>query len=170
MPGLKIHLLFCVLLARGGSPTEGPEKRWLVDNMKSMSQLSNKTKERVWDFACKASFRGFINCSWTDYVNSVDESINFSCPPESLISGVENLRVPPHKDRRWKFYCCEKWSVCYTKCNWTQYINESNEYFSWQVPEGFYLVGAIRYHDNVVNKRRWQYRYCAMFPVALTDY
>ncbi|XP_041037479.1 hemagglutinin/amebocyte aggregation factor-like isoform X4 [Carcharodon carcharias] len=107
MPGLKIHLLFCVLLARGGSPTEGPEKRWLVDNMKSM---------------------------------------------------------------RWKFYCCEKWSVCYTKCNWTQYINESNEYFSWQVPEGFYLVGAIRYHDNVVNKRRWQYRYCAMFPVALTDY
>ncbi|XP_060676737.1 hemagglutinin/amebocyte aggregation factor-like isoform X1 [Hemiscyllium ocellatum] len=179
-PG-KVCLLFCVLLARVRAPSEGPEKRWLVDNMSGMSyvcprggsisvivsQFNNKTDERVWDFACKATFRGIINCSWTDYVNNFDEGINFSCPSESLICGVENLRLPKHKDRKWKFYCCGKYTVCYANCAWTDYVNESREYFSWLVPKGFYLVGAVRYHDSNGNKRRWQYRYCAMFPTVL---
>ncbi|XP_043535221.1 hemagglutinin/amebocyte aggregation factor-like isoform X2 [Chiloscyllium plagiosum] len=111
-------------------------------------QFNNKTDERVWDFACKATFRGIINCSWTDYVNNFDEGINFSCPSESLICGVENLQLPKHKDRKWKFYCCGKYTVCYANCAWTDYVNESKEYFSWLVPKGFYLVGAVRYHDS----------------------
>ncbi|XP_067878738.1 hemagglutinin/amebocyte aggregation factor-like isoform X2 [Heterodontus francisci] len=132
-----------------------------------MSQYNNKTDERVWDFACKATYRGIINCTWTDYINGFDEGINFSCPFESLICGIENLRSPIEKDRKWRFYCCGNRRVCYANCVWTEYLNESKEYFSWQVPDDCYLVGVVRYHDEANARRRWQYRYCAMFPTVL---
>ncbi|XP_078064272.1 hemagglutinin/amebocyte aggregation factor-like, partial [Mustelus asterias] len=162
MSSVKLCLFLCVLLARAGGLSESPERRWLLDGTKGMSyvcprggsisiivsQYSNKTNERVWDFACKATFRGIINCSWTDYVNSYDEGINFSCPSDSLISGVQNLQSPTQRNRKWKFYCCGRWSVCFANCVWTEYVNKSNEYFSWLVPEDFYLLGVVRYHDN----------------------
>ncbi|XP_067832211.1 hemagglutinin/amebocyte aggregation factor-like isoform X2 [Heptranchias perlo] len=177
MSDVTILLVICVFLAGGRVQPEGAEKRWLNDYQMLhyvcphrasisiiVSQHSNKTKDRVWDFACKTSFRGLINCSWTDYVNNFDEGINFSCPSKSLICGLENLLDDKHKDRRWKFYCCQGDDVCLTRCIWTPYINKYKEYFSWQVPEGSHLVGTVCYNDDQRGQRRWQYRYCAMDP------
>ncbi|XP_072346750.1 hemagglutinin/amebocyte aggregation factor-like isoform X2 [Scyliorhinus torazame] len=132
-----------------------------------VSQLSNITRDRVWDFACKASFRGIINCSWSDYVNNYDEGVHFSCPSESLISGVQNMRSLTHKQRKWKFQCCGRFSVCFANCVWTQYVNRADEYFSWLVPGDFYLVGIGSSNGEVSALHQWQYRYCVMFPTVM---
>ncbi|XP_051901674.1 hemagglutinin/amebocyte aggregation factor-like [Pristis pectinata] len=113
-----------------------------------VSQYNNKTEERVWDFACKSTFQSHVNCSWTDYVNRFDEGINFSCPSEALICGVENLQGDSQRDRKWRFYCCEAARVCFRDCAWSPYVNQRNEYFSWEVPGNRYLVGVVRYHGN----------------------
>uniref|UniRef100_UPI00398F514A hemagglutinin/amebocyte aggregation factor-like n=1 Tax=Pristiophorus japonicus TaxID=55135 RepID=UPI00398F514A len=180
MSALPLALLLCVLLIRGWELPEDPENRWLSDDNPAMSyicphggsisvivsQYNTKTNERVWDFACKASFKMRIHCNWTKYVNRFDEGINFSCPGNALICGVRNLHLDPYKDRKWRFYCCKSDQTCYANCKWTPYINHAEEYFSWNTPNDTFLVGAVRYHNNT-KQRRWQYRYCEEFPTTV---
>ncbi|XP_059836282.1 hemagglutinin/amebocyte aggregation factor-like isoform X2 [Hypanus sabinus] len=181
MPALGGLLLLSALLSTERVYTAVPERRWLKDNIVGISyvcpyrgsismvvsQYNNKTEERVWDFACKSTFQSHVSCSWTDYVNRFDEGINFSCPSEALICGVENLRGTIQKDRKWRFYCCEAGHVCLRGCAWSPYINQRNEYFSWEVPADHYLAGIVRHHGNQSGERRWQFRYCAMFSTNI---
>ncbi|XP_062888013.1 hemagglutinin/amebocyte aggregation factor-like [Mobula hypostoma] len=176
MPASSGLLLLSALLSTERVYTSVPERRWLKENNLGISyvcpyrgsismvvsQFNNKTEERVWDFACKSTFQGHVSCSWTDYVNRFDEGINFSCPSEALICGAENLRGDIQKDRKWRFYCCEAGRVCFRGCAWSPYVNQRNEYFSWEVPADHYLAGIVRHHENQSGERRWQFRYCAM--------
>ncbi|XP_069796571.1 uncharacterized protein [Narcine bancroftii] len=49
---------------------------------------------------------------------------------------------------QWKFHSCEVRRVWFHHCAWIQYINRFHEYFSWEVPEYWYLAGVIRHHGN----------------------
>ena len=45
-------------------------------------------------------------CSSTGYVNEWDLPMNFMCPANQYIAGVESDHDNGREDRRWKFTCC----------------------------------------------------------------
>ncbi|XP_036376305.1 hemagglutinin/amebocyte aggregation factor-like [Megalops cyprinoides] len=124
------------------------------------SKHSNDAEDRVWGFSCQKTFDTQSECFWTNYVNYFDEQFTFNCPPNHVISGMDSFHNNDAEDRRWKFYCCRVNNYCNSHCQWTTYVNNFDEYFTWYVPGMNYLVGAQSYHDNGAEDRRWKYLYC----------
>ncbi|XP_015204935.1 hemagglutinin/amebocyte aggregation factor-like [Lepisosteus oculatus] len=120
----------------------------------------NKYEDRLWSFSCKRTFENIPLCSWSGYVNDFDQQFEFTCPPNSAISGMYSYHDNKREDRRWKFYCCSDSKICYSNCKWTDYVNGFDEPMSWTVPSSYYLVGASSYHDNHREDRRWKYQIC----------
>ncbi|XP_078077305.1 hemagglutinin/amebocyte aggregation factor-like [Mustelus asterias] len=128
------------------------------------SQHHSYHEDRLWDFKCKSTFNALPACAWTNYVNTMDEEFSFTCPFDSIVTGVEAYHSNYYEDRRWKFYCCRVKNSCNKNCFWTDYLNLFDDYFSWVVPNATYLVGASSYHDNYHEDRRWKYQYCTQQP------
>ncbi|XP_072913801.1 hemagglutinin/amebocyte aggregation factor-like [Hemitrygon akajei] len=180
MKSLGLFLLLVIAGVHGEHSAETsdefklPENRWVNDYDDKLlftcpasetieaisSQHHNHHEDRQWDFQCRKSFSQQPSCAWSHYVNNFDEEFTFTCPFNSIISGVESYHQNHEEDRRWKFYCCRVENVCNKNCFWTNYLNLFDEYFSWQVPESSYLVSVSSYHDNYHEDRRWKYQYC----------
>ncbi|KAJ1166613.1 hypothetical protein NDU88_007012 [Pleurodeles waltl] len=126
-----------------------------------ISQHHNKHEDRLWDFTCKNTFSASVTCQWSPYVNNFDEEFSYTCPFGSVISGFDSYHHNKHEDRRWRIYCCTQNSDATNNCQWTNYVNDFDAYFNWQVPAGRYLVGVSSYHDNHREDRRWKYQHCA---------
>ncbi|XP_078509571.1 hemagglutinin/amebocyte aggregation factor-like [Lissotriton helveticus] len=127
-----------------------------------ISQHHNTNEDRVWDFTCKYTFSGSTSCHWSPYVNNFDEEFTYTCPFGSVISGFDSYHDNRPQDRRWKVYCCIQKSDMTSDCQWTNYVNDFDAYFNWQVPNGRYLVGVSSYHSNNREDRRWKYQHCAI--------
>ncbi|KAG5846132.1 hypothetical protein ANANG_G00146520 [Anguilla anguilla] len=121
----------------------------------------NHHEDRLWDFSCKKSFDTPPECFWSPYANWFDEAFTFTCPPNSILSGMESYHDNKHEDRRWKFYCCRVTNYCNYNCYWTPYVNNFDEQFTWHVPNMNDLAGVDSYHENKHEDRRWKYMYCA---------
>ncbi|KAK6468709.1 hemagglutinin/amebocyte aggregation factor-like [Huso huso] len=120
----------------------------------------NKHEDRLWDLTCGAAFDTSPSCSWSTYVNGFDQDIDYSCPGQSIISGMYSYHENRYEDRRWKFYCCNVARLCKESCYWTPYLNNFDEAFSWAVPKYYYLAGVSSYHANKQEDRRWRYQVC----------
>ncbi|XP_072123802.1 hemagglutinin/amebocyte aggregation factor-like [Mobula birostris] len=163
-----------LLLVIAGIHGEPSENRWVNDFDGELSftcptfetintiisQHNNHHEDRQWDFLCRTSFSQQPFCTWSNYVNNFDEEFTFTCPFNSIISGVQSYHQNHEEDRRWRFYCCHAENVCLQNCVWTNYVNIFDGYFSWQVPDSSYLVSVSSYHDNHYEDRRWKYQYC----------
>ncbi|KAG9329598.1 hypothetical protein JZ751_003510 [Albula glossodonta] len=124
------------------------------------SKHSNSHEDRLYGFSCKKTFDSLAQCFWTNYVNCFDERFTFYCPPNHVISGMASYHDNGREDRRWKYYCCRVNNYCNSNCRWTTYVNNFDDYFTWNVPSQNYLVGAESYHDNKREDRRWRFYYC----------
>ncbi|KAG9330482.1 hypothetical protein JZ751_024216, partial [Albula glossodonta] len=100
---------------------------------------SNDAEDREWGFSCKRTFDSQSECFWTNYVNYFDERFTFNCPQNYVLSGMSSFHDNGAEDRRWKFYCCRVNNYCNSNCQWTTYVNNFDEYFTWNVPGLNYL-------------------------------
>ena len=71
------------------------------------SQHNNWFEDRQFDFDCEGNSRITHYCKWTDYVNSMRGSMNYACPHNYVITGVESYHQNGKEDRRFKFECCK---------------------------------------------------------------
>ena len=61
---------------------------------------------RYWFYVAKVVNKTNIRCSWTDYVNGLEDPMDFNTRYTEWIAGVESYHDNLHEDRRWKFYVC----------------------------------------------------------------
>ena len=45
-------------------------------------------------------------CFWSPYLNDFDKDLNFSCPGNSVMSGIASYHNSHHEDRRTRVQCC----------------------------------------------------------------
>uniref|UniRef100_A0AAY5K6X7 Hemagglutinin/amebocyte aggregation factor n=1 Tax=Esox lucius TaxID=8010 RepID=A0AAY5K6X7_ESOLU len=125
-----------------------------------VSEHNNKHEDRVWDFACKATFASSTSCFTSAYVNDFDKPFIYQCPSHQVITGMNSYHENKHEDRRWKFTCCGSNNFCTDSCGWTNYVNWFDEAFTFEMPPNTYLVAVESYHENHHEDRRWRYQYC----------
>eukprot|EP01084_Bolivina_argentea_P003177 5933_1 len=74
------------------------------------SMHHNFYEDRRWTFYCADDINHkrytFPNCGWTDWVNGYDAPVNFECPDNGVIRGIESVHNNYYEDRLWKFECC----------------------------------------------------------------
>ncbi|XP_063058490.1 hemagglutinin/amebocyte aggregation factor-like [Engraulis encrasicolus] len=125
-----------------------------------MSEHNNHHEDRLWDFHCQKTFTQTPSCFTTNWVNDFDDPLDFQCPSNSVITGMESYHDNRHEDRRWKFTCCNANYFCTGNCEWSGYVNDFDAIISWGVPSGHYLAGVSSYHENHHEDRRWKYLTC----------
>ncbi|XP_072566487.1 hemagglutinin/amebocyte aggregation factor-like [Paramormyrops kingsleyae] len=167
MKRLLLLLLVCPLV-------KGLEPRWenSYDNplnfdcpyKQSISSIHSKhdnhREDRLWEFQCKDTFNSNPQCFWTPEVNDFDEEFTFVCPNNYVMTGMSSYHDNKHEDRRWQFQCCQIYNYCNSNCQWTPYVNNYDEEFTWLVPSMNFLVGAESIHHNKHEDRRWKFYYC----------
>ncbi|XP_032834155.1 hemagglutinin/amebocyte aggregation factor-like isoform X2 [Petromyzon marinus] len=123
---------------------------------------NNDAEDRIWDFRCKETFdlSRPVSSFATSYVNTFDEKLDFTCPFNSIVSGIGSYHNNDAEDRRWKFTCTMQANVCLGACQWTDYLNDFDSPIFWVAPDSRYLVGAHSYHSNDAEDRRWKFQFC----------
>ncbi|XP_041091559.1 hemagglutinin/amebocyte aggregation factor-like isoform X3 [Polyodon spathula] len=130
-------------------------------SIKTISSVhNNKHEDRLWDFTCGATFDGYPSCSLSSYVNGFDAAFDYTCPGDSVMSGMSSYHENRHEDRRWQFYCCGMAGFRKEHCSWSNYVNSFDEAFTFNVPLYHYLAGVSSYHENKHEDRRWRYLLC----------
>ncbi|GFS13748.1 hemagglutinin/amebocyte aggregation factor [Elysia marginata] len=110
----------------------------------------NRKEDRRWRFGCGIAASGckLRACHWTDYVNWWDAPMNFVCPANYVISGLQSYHDNHREDRRFKFKCCSHRHYITYSCSLTGYINNWDAVLNYNVPRGHVLTGVAGVHDN----------------------
>ena len=111
-----------------------------------VSVHSNSEADRSWGWECRDVIsEGIAGCSETSYVNELELPMNFLCPANMYIAGVQSY----HKsgDRRWKFNCCAIANRLTVSCRQTGYVNEWDGPMNFQADQWEVITGIYSYYD-----------------------
>lgn len=117
----------------------------------------NCIEDRIWAFSCESNSAAQV-CSWTGFVNSYDDLLNFKCPNNGFISGIYSVHSNKREDRRFEFKCCHSSSYSRHSCKWSHTTNWDAD-IDYSTTWGW-LAGAHSYHNNHYEDRRWQFYQC----------
>ena len=82
------------------------------------------------------------------YANEWDRPMNFMCPANKYIAGVESHHDNGREDRRWRFTCCAIQNRITASCHQTGYVNDYDAPMNFQANHGEVITGVYSYHDN----------------------
>ncbi|GFO33132.1 hemagglutinin/amebocyte aggregation factor [Plakobranchus ocellatus] len=110
----------------------------------------NRREDRRWSFSCGQAPGGAAphDCLWTGYVNGWDAVMNFVCPRDYLITGLQSYHDNRREDRRFKFKCCTQKGYQTYSCSLTPYKNGWDGPLNYAVPNEQVFVGWAGFHDN----------------------
>ncbi|KAI8790942.1 hemagglutinin/amebocyte aggregation factor-like [Biomphalaria glabrata] len=128
----------------------------------------NHYEDRVWNFSCAAPPHGvaLATCQWSGFENDFDQLLEFQCPNESIISGIESVNDNGHEDRKWSFLCCDPEGYVTHACLYTPYVNTYDNVLNYRVPNDFVLRGVDSVHDNHYEDRIFKFDICKLDPIG----
>ncbi|XP_071963407.1 hemagglutinin/amebocyte aggregation factor-like [Antedon mediterranea] len=94
-----------------------------------------------------------------DWHNDFDTGVNFECPSGQAIYKIKSYHDNSREDRVFEFFC-KNFPTSFSKCTWTNYVNEWDKPFSATCPYNGVIVGANSYHDNGREDRLWKWYCC----------
>lgn len=136
-----------------------------VTRVRSVHQ--NCQEDRIWSYSCHTNAAAKY-CFWTPVLNSYDGVLNFNCPHDGFIAGMDSWHSNRQEDRQFKFKCCHNHDYRWVNCRYsleTTYDSPIN----YLMPHGYYLAGAYSTHSNRHEDRRWKFWSCRRQPVKLTE-
>ena len=122
-----------------------------IQGMYKVSSVhSNSHEDRAWNWECRdvVSSGQPQSCSQTGYVNEWDLPMNFMCPANKYVAGVESHHDNGREDRRWKFTCCAIPNRITVSCRQTGYVNSFDGPMNFQADKDEVITGVFSYHDN----------------------
>ncbi|XP_059156033.1 dermatopontin-like isoform X1 [Physella acuta] len=137
--------------------------------IKTLESIHDNGKEdRVWNFGCATPPHGAIlsACEWSGYKNSYDQLLEFQCPNDGIITGVESIHDNGHEDRMWGFQCCNPDGHVSHACEYTPYVNQYDQMLTYRVPDGMVLRGVTSVHDNGHEDRIFKFDICKLDPLG----
>ena len=70
-------------------------------------------RDRAFKLTCiNRAYIDVSSCQWkpedvNEYVNNMDEDMNYSCPGNSIVTGVFSHHEDHYEDRQWRIRCCQ---------------------------------------------------------------
>jgi len=128
------------------------------------SYHSNNKEDRKWKVGT-ATLAG-ADClpkTWSSNANDYDHGLDYLCPSNHALAGLQSEHSNTHEDRRWKFRCCDlSTSRMYNLRSPVAqpFANEWDGNLFEECPRDSVIVGACSQHDNGREDRRWQF-YCS---------
>ena len=104
--------------------------------------------DRNWNFKCRKVANYFDYCSWSEYLNELDDPLHAECDTNHFINGIESYFVAGRNDRRYRIRCCKSNHIKLTECSSTAFINEYRGVINYEVPEGRIIQKLESYHKN----------------------
>ncbi|XP_020896084.1 hemagglutinin/amebocyte aggregation factor [Exaiptasia diaphana] len=122
-------------------------------------------KDRAFGFHCSSNkyTKKMGSCSWSSYANSWDQPLVYTCPNHGVLAGVESVHHNHYEDRRFKFYCCHSRLYHANFCKTSGYVNDWRSNMNFWAPWNRFIVGAISFHTNSQEDRRWRFKYCQVY-------
>ena len=122
----------------------------------------NAKKDRVWKFYCAKLSVKISSCQWTGYINNWDSTMNFKCPGNGFVAGVESEYKAGSGDRRFKLRCCQAENMVKRACKTSTYINgwDGPLKFTLQKDSKQVIVGMYSYHHNRYQDRLFRMYTC----------
>jgi len=114
-------------------------------------------RDRTFSIYCRESNRLVNQTVQTNYTNDYDQSFDFKCPENYVLSGIQSIHSNKHEDRIFKFTCTFFEHECY----WTAYTQSFKD-FTMTVPRGFYFKGVKSDHNNLIQDRQFSFYMCKM--------
>ena len=127
-----------------------------------IESVYDQTKnDRKWKFHCK-KFPGKISCcQWTSFINGYDKTINFTCPGNTFVAGVEAHFHKDYKDRRYKLKCCQFLNKVKSGGKISQsFINDWHGSLKFTLPTDSVIVGMESQHLNQYEDRQFRIHTC----------
>ena len=113
------------------------------------------------------------NCNWFRDVNEYDKKLEFSCPSNQVITGIESTHNNYREDRRlvttfpptytqvmntlahtyfyyysWSVKCCGYTNVYTQNDNLSEEVNEYDQKIDFYARDGYAFSGLESYHSN----------------------
>ncbi|KAH9491656.1 hypothetical protein Btru_030606 [Bulinus truncatus] len=128
---------------------------------------NNHHEDRIWNFTCSAPPHGakLSTCEWSGYVNQYDQLVNYQCPGEGMICGIESVHDNRHEDRIWSYFCCAPIGFITHGCELTPYVNTYDNLLNYRVPDDYILRGVDSVHDNHHEDRIFKFDVCKFDPI-----
>ncbi|XP_055892566.1 hemagglutinin/amebocyte aggregation factor-like [Biomphalaria glabrata] len=130
----------------------------------------NHHEDRVWNFTCIVPPHGatLSKCEWSGYINDFDQPVDYNCPNDGIICGIESVHDNHHEDRKWSYYCCFPEGFVTHACEDTPYENTYDHVLNYRVPDDFVLRGVQSVHDNRHEDRIFKFDICRLDAVGET--
>lgn len=110
---------------------------------------ANAYESRAWKVHIAPT--GGIHCAsgaWTHYQNQWDGTFNFQCPLNQVMTGFSSFFNGYHKDRLFRFRCCQLQGYRITQKKNIGYVNEYDWAMDFKCARNEALVGLLSWHHN----------------------
>ncbi|XP_059141119.1 dermatopontin-like isoform X2 [Physella acuta] len=117
-------------------------------------------EDRRFEILCRS--QKTTECAHSGYVNAFDQAVNFICPGDKVMTGIESYHDNHYEDRRFNFQCCKIPDKKLSNCYMTAEVNTWDGPMTLQVPDGHVIQGAHSYHNNYYEDRIWKFQLCQL--------
>ena len=94
------------------------------------------------------------------YQNDVDQPLNFECKSKTALSEIRSVYSTSARDRQFQFNCRKTVSKDFSKCFWTDNVNDFDEPLLFQCPANYVMSGVKSVHHNGREDREWRFKCC----------
>ncbi|XP_059141118.1 dermatopontin-like isoform X1 [Physella acuta] len=117
-------------------------------------------EDRRFEILCRS--QKTTECAHSGYVNAFDQPVNFICPGDKVMTGIESYHDNFYEDRRFSFQCCRVSRKKLCNCYMTNDVNTWDMPMTLRVGFGQAIQGAHSYHNNYYEDRIWKFQLCQL--------
>ncbi|XP_063397302.1 hemagglutinin/amebocyte aggregation factor-like [Mytilus trossulus] len=97
-----------------------------------------------------------------EWVNDYDGDMYFECPRGKAISYLYSTHHNRHEDRKWALECRSTGSESHSCYKTPHYVNDWDEFFSFECNNSGFICGMDSIHDNRREDRRFRFQCCSI--------
>jgi len=122
----------------------------------------NKREDRRWKIGCCQLYGAtLVDVGITNYLNSWDGVLDFTCGDDEVLVGVESVHANYQEDRRWAAQCARLVSsegITFSS-QWSGLQNYWDGALEFDPGWNVVITGLYSEHDNSKEDRRWKFAY-----------
>ncbi|XP_071172822.1 dermatopontin-like [Mytilus edulis] len=103
------------------------------------------------------------------WANTYDKPFEYLCKDGTAISQIHSVHNNHYEDRIFAFQCRVTEIQQHTLCNWSQYANAFDQFFSFQCVNHGFITGIQSYHDNGYEDRKFKFHCCEIQEMDVTE-
>jgi len=99
--------------------------------------------------------------------NSYNAESHVECPDNWALTSITSIHSNHYEDRKWSYKCGKFGGWHVGECNWTGWVNDYDEQFTYDCPGEKVMGGMNSIHSNYYQDRIFRFKCCKMTKATL---